>query len=307
MASTHPRLLVFTLFACAAGTGCSIKRMAANTTAEILVDGAAAFNEEEDFELAVEAGGANLKALEGFAYAAPDNEDLARLLAQGFGTYTFGILETRAEEAGLDDPDRAEHLRERARGLYARGQRYAERLLRRDARFGAALDGTADALRAALAHAEADDVPALFWCAYNWGSRINLSLHDPGALADLPKVEVLMSRVLELDPGYFHGGAHLFYGVYWAGRPAMLGGNMEKGKESFERAVAVTGGRLLLAKVLYARFYGVGTQDRELFDTLLRQVLDAPDDVFPQERLATEIAKRRARVLMKQAENGEYF
>ncbi|GAG59489.1 unnamed protein product, partial [marine sediment metagenome] len=52
-----------------------------------------------------------------------------------------------------------------------------------------------------------------------------LNLDNPRAIFDLPKVEALMKRVLELDETYYFAGAHLFFGSLFAARPAMFGGN----------------------------------------------------------------------------------
>ena len=44
-------------------------------------------------------------------------------------------------------------------------------------------------------------------------------------------------------------------------------------------------------------------QDRALFDKTLREVLDAPADIWPDQRLANELAKRRAARYLKQGDD----
>ena len=61
----------------------------------------------------------------------------------------------------------------------------------------------------------------------------------------------------------------------------------------------------MTTQLLYARYYAVQTQNKELFDSLLHQILDAPADALPEQRLANEVAKTKAGDLLKK--EGELF
>lgn len=78
----------------------------------------------------------------------------------------------------------------------------------------------------------------------------------------------------------------------------MLGGNAEKAKEHFEKAIKITGGKFLMAQFMLAKCYAFQTQDKELFEKTLHEIIAAPDDLFADQRLANELAKRRARHLL---------
>ena len=80
-----------------------------------------------------------------------------------------------------------------------------------------------------------------------------------------------------------------------------FGGNPEKGKEYFERALELTDRKFLLIQYNYARSYAVQTNDRALFERLLREVIDA-GDISNDNRLPNKIAARRARRLLAQAD-----
>ena len=56
----------------------------------------------------------------------------------------------------------------------------------------------------------------------------------------------------------------------------------------------MTDNRFLLTHFLYAKTYAVQNQDRELFDRLIDTVFESPSSVFPQQRLANEVAKLKA-------------
>ena len=146
------------------------------------------------------------------------------------------------------------------------------------------------------------DVPALFWTAYAWGSIINLKQDEPRHLVNLPKVDLMMRRVLELDENFFFAGPHFFYGVYYGGRPESLGGDAKKAKLHFNRAIELTDGKYLMTKFLLAKYYAVAVQDRELFEQILKEVAATPRDIFPEQGLANELAKRNANLWLGRAD-----
>jgi hypothetical protein len=56
---------------------------------------------------------------------------------------------------------------------------------------------------------------------------------------------------------------------------------------------------MLLFQVLYAQFYCRQILDEECFDSILSEVLAAPDDALPEYRLWNEVAKDKARYLLE--------
>jgi len=184
-----------------------------------------------------------------------------------------------------------------ARSLYAHALDYGLRAFD-DEDLTEAVRRNADAVRAVLQGYDEDDVPLIFWTGLALGGWINLNKDSVRSVADLPIAVAFMERVLELDEGYFHGGAWLFMGQYHGSRGVELGGDPEAARRALERASELSGGRLLLARVYMARFYAVPTQNRALYEQLLEEVLEAPEDILPGERLATAIAKHQAEELL---------
>jgi len=262
--------------------GC-VQTMAIRTMGGIMDFGLEAFNEEGDLQLAGSALGSNLKLVEALIKGDPDNEKLLLMAAQGFSAYALAFAEDDSVE--------------RARLFYLRGRDYAMRVLTRNQRLKEALEKEPAALQAALKTLSKEDVPAVFWTAFGWGSYINVSRSDIGAMADLPKVIAMMEFVREHDPQFYHGGPYLILGSIEGTVPRVLGGKPEKAKEYFERALAINGGKFLLTYVYYAKTYAVQEQNQELFESLLTKVDEAPLDILPSARLSNAVAKKKAKLL----------
>jgi hypothetical protein len=97
----------------------------------------------------------------------------------------------------------------------------------------------------------------------------------------------------------------MLLGTIYSSQGKAMGGNPEAAKKYFDEAIAATGGKYLLTKVMMARYYAVVTQDRPLFESTLKAVLATSDDVWPDQRLANELAKRRAKRYLEHVE--DYF
>lgn len=278
--------------ACLASTACgSIDRYAVRTTASMLERGRKTALEEPDYQLGRDAVASQLKLIEAMLVSDPGNITMHRLLAEGFGGYAFLFVEDAEPQ--------------RAKGLYLRGRDHALASLGQKAVFKDLKDKSIEDFEKALKWAKKEDVPDLFWAGFGWGGFVNLSKDDSAALADLPKVTLLMKRVYELDPAFHFGGADLFFGVYYASRPAMLGGDPGKAKTHFEWAHKLTRGQYLMTHVLNARWYAVAVQDRELYAQLLTKTLESPAGVLPYARLTDEAAKKKAALLMEKID--DYF
>jgi tetratricopeptide (TPR) repeat protein len=289
---------------CLMTAGCSMTRMSANQTVAIFVKAAVAYDRESDLELAEQAGLSNLKMLEGLLEVTPDSTELLLLTSSSFARYTFGFIEERIEIADERyDLEERRNLVRRAVDFYERARVYGLRAIAQSrSKFPEATERGLEEFSAELKRLKKKHVPALFWTAYAWGSIINLQQDRPERLAELPEVELMMQRVLELDERFFFGGAHMFYGMYYGGRAEMLGGDASKAKKHLERAIEISDSKYLMARFLLAKYYAVPVQDRELFERTLQEILLVPPDKFPEQRLANELAKRRAKRWLKYAD-----
>jgi hypothetical protein len=145
--------------------------------------------------------------------------------------------------------------------------------------------------------------PGIFFVGLALASAINLNRADLARVVELPKAIALIKRAHALDPSFYNGGAAMTLGTLYAAQGRAMGGDPEASKRYFDEAVAVSNGRFLLTRVMMARFYAVITQDRALFDKTLKEVVAAPHDLYPDFRLANELAQRRAARYLSRAED----
>lgn len=149
-----------------------------------------------------------------------------------------------------------------------------------------------------------EDFAALYLLGTSWASMIQENTDDWNAIADLAKVQFIMERIVELDESYDHGQGLLYLGVLNSLIPPSLGGKPEVARGYFERAIAVTQGKNLYVKVMYAQQYARMMFDQELHDDLLKSVIESNAEVEDL-WLQNVYAQKQAAVLL--AESVEYF
>ena len=90
----------------------------------------------------------------------------------------------------------------------------------------------------------------------------------------------------------------MYLGVLASLRPASVGGKPEQGKADFEKALALSGGKNQMVRVLYAQYYARLVFDKELHDKLLNEVV-AADAHAPGLTLINTLAQQRAKKLLE--------
>jgi len=282
LAHRLPILLTLAVLAgCASFATSATSRLANNLSGAIL---------NQDDPETVEAGMPSyLLLVDSLIAGDPQNENLLLAGSKLYGAYASAFVR---------EPERARRLTRKAID-------YSDRALcAHDVRLCNLLERHYDDFATVIGSLKVGDVPVLYASGTARAGWIQANSSDWNAIADLPKVKAMMARVVELDETYDHGEAHLYLGVIATLLPPALGGKPEEGKVHFDRAIELSAGRDLMAKVEYARRYARITYDRPLHDRLLQEVLDA-DATAPGLTLSNVLAKRQARELLASADN--YF
>ncbi len=89
---------------------------------------------------------------------------------------------------------------------------------------------------------------------YSFATLAYLRAHasDWNSLAELPQAEALVRRYFEIGGDSVKSSAHVYMGIILTLRPPSLGGKPEEAREHFEKAIAMTAGKDLSAKVEFA-------------------------------------------------------
>ncbi len=196
----------------------------------------------------------------------------------------------------VEDTDKKE-----ASSLYLKGRDYALTELKRYRIFFTAMtyESTILEFKASLpASFDKKHIQGLYWAAMNWAGWVNLNLATPEALADIPKVEAMLEFVILLDGSYNSGSAYAALGALHASRTKEQGGNPERAKDEFDAAFTYSGNSILLFHVMYAQYYAIQIQDKELFRKTLTTVLETPANTYPDKTFMNEVARKKAKVLL---------
>jgi hypothetical protein len=275
------------LFAFLPQIGCQI--LASRATTGLAENISAAVLDQEDVQIVADGGPAYLIAIDGLIAGDPNNATLLLAGARLYSAYASGFVTDAA----------------RAKRLTLRAKTYGERMLCIQVqRLCDSATMPFDEYESRLTATTTDDVEALYGMGSAWASWIQVNSGDWNAIADIPKVQALMERVVELRPEHESGGAHLYLGVLYTLRPASMGGQPEIGRQHFESAIELSHGRNLTAKLLFARQYARLVFDRDLHDRLLTEVVNT-DPKATGFTLSNVLAQEEARKLLADAD--DYF
>ena len=278
-----PAVLFLLLFVSACG------QLVSNAKKEFAEDLSATMLEQNDPETVRQAVPAYLILISSMIKGDPDNVELLVSASKLYGAYASVFVEDRARQKRLSaiSFDYAHHAfcvyKPAACNFRELSYYEFEESLRQ---FGK------------------EDVTVLFALGTAWAGWLQANSADWNAVAELPRIQATIQRVLEIEPEFNNGDAYLYMAVMQSFLPPAMGGKPELAKTNFEKAIEISNGSNLMAKLLYAEKYARLVFDRELHDRLLNEVINAKveDD---ESTLINSIAQHRAGLLLAQSD--DYF
>jgi hypothetical protein len=265
--------------------GCSPSKLAVGAMIPILENSQTTALASNDIRTFYAATPSSLFLMEGLVATDPGNRLLRESTAMLYFSYGFTF----------DDPQDESY----ASLLYAKGLEHATASVFRNKDVAKHWDSSFDEFTASLDNLKSRDLPALVWTVANWSQFISLHLDSTEVLVDIPRVEALLHRAIEIDGTYFEGLPYMILGSLLAFRPPLMGGDPEGSKDNFDRAIAVSDGKFLLAHYFYAKFYCYRIQDVDMFEEALTKVIGQPD-TLPEYRLLNAIAKQKSANLLEE-------
>jgi hypothetical protein len=287
----YPKWVLGVFLIIALPTACTTtKPVTVSAAASLLEDVAKASYKQSDLRLIREGMPSYLMLIDGMVEALPENARLLITAAQSYASYASAFVQDNDKEYAIT--------------LFARARDYALRALEQIG-FENPRSRPFEDFEVALNKVGKDDVQYLFWSASCWGSWIGMNLGSMEAMAELPRVELMMAKVLELNEAYYYGGAHIFMGMLKASRPKMAGGDLQSARDHFLKAIALGDGKFLMAEVYYANYYAKKAFDRNLYISILEEVLKKPADETPELTLLNTVAHTKAEKMLEEVD--EYF
>lgn len=290
------RLLLFAIPLILASSGCSIKKIAIKKLGDALADSGTTFASDSDPQLVKDALPFSLKLIESLLAESPQHRGLLFAASSGFTQYAYAFIKEESDEMEPENFALATEMRARARGLFLRARDYGVRGLEtRHPDFAAQLNKDPQLAVKAL---KTQDVALLYWTAASWGMAITLSKNEPALLVDLPVMEALIDRALELNEAFDDGAIHSFLITYEPVRQGAAGDPLERARKHFDRAMTLSNGTQAGPLVSLAESVSIANQDRKEFQSLLDRALAVDVNAKPEYRLANLVMQRRARWLL---------
>lgn len=274
-------IILFNASGCASLLNSATQRMADNLTIAML--------NQNDLETVKAGSPAYLIMIDSLIQGDPDNSSLLMTGSKLYASYTFAFVE---------NGDRSRRLADKSLS-YARKALCLELISVCDS-----LNAKLDIFQSALAKIKLNEQALLYTYGAALAGWIQVNADDWNAIAQIPRLNAIFQRSVELDEAYDQGGAHLYLAVLSSRIPPSLGGKPERGRAHFEQARRLSEGKNLMVNVLFAEHYSRLIFDQQLHDQLLKEVLSANVDE-PGLTLINTLAKKRASLLLE--ESSEFF
>lgn len=265
-------------------TACSHNRLSVGISSVFIESRVEALNREDDLAKVRRQLLENISQLESMLAVDRSNKKLHIYAAQAYYSYAFAFAE--------------DNNRQRASQLYYRAYQHARAVLELYGISADDLQGRTPQLKKKLNQLNGHSVSALYWTALSWAKVIEIKQPDILLSTQLHKTAILMQQVQKFDESYHLGGTYLFFAVYYGSRPFYLGGNDYLANKYFEQARRFNQNRLLMVDYLQARYLNGRLNGATKFNHRLMSILDAPDDLYPEQALMNAVAKQKAEWLL---------
>ena len=282
---------------------CSVNTLAANALTG--AGSSTVFTGDSDPELVGDALPFAIKIYEALLDSNPKHQGLMLVTGSLFIMYANAYVQGPAEMLPQTEWQAREEGQKRAKQLYLRGDAILYRALNEKYPGFTKAAAQENTLQTFLKKCKKEDAGLLYWAVAGGMAALSLDIFDFDLATRMPEWKLMIERAYELDPNY--GGATLdeFLIIFYGSLPELLGGDKERAKLHFRRALEKTGGNSAGAYVSYVQSICVPAQDYETYKSYLEKALAIDPDANVSTRLVTIISQRKARWLQDNAWN--YF
>lgn len=139
-----------------------------------------------------------------------------------------------------------------------------------------------------------EQIEAIYWTAVNLGKWAKLA-GIGSSLKYKGRIVKMIEQVEKLDPKFFYGAVHRYWGTYFAALPGFAGGDMDKSLKQYTTGME-SYPQYLGTGVLLAENYAVKKNERQLFVKTLNDVIAADPakvaEITPENRIEQAKAKK---------------
>ena len=149
-------------------------------------------------------------------------------------------------------------------------------------------------LLSAIAEAPQSVLPGLYW----WGINHAMYLQNKPVLERIKQrelLEIIMHRVLSLDPSFYFSGPYRFFGLFYTRIPGV---ELSRSKNYFDQAIEANP-EYLGNKVQLAQFYYQKSGNREKFNETLEMVISTDLTKYPEIMADNFYYQKKAKTLLK--------
>ena len=146
-----------------------------------------------------------------------------------------------------------------------------------------------------LSEAPKELIPSMYW----WATNKLWYLNNKAAIERIHHrelLEVIMHRIISLEPEYEQGGAYRFFGVFYSRIPGV---ELNQSKIYFEKAIT-SSENYFGNKVQKSEFYYQKAEDKSSFLTLLKSVIKLDASIYPEIMAENMFYQQRAKLLLRQ-------
>ncbi|MCP4602674.1 MAG: hypothetical protein GY847_19525 [Proteobacteria bacterium] len=216
--------------------------------------------------------------------ADPSNRQVLERLSRGYYIMAYGYL-----------TDNEEIL-----AAYDKGASFGERILGLNSEFRDRVANGEDDYKI-LGITTKEDVPGIYWAYVNLGKWSVLKGFTT-VLKNKSKLKAFIDRVAQLDPDYYYSAADRGLGAFYAKAPSFAGGDLDKSKTHFDSSLNAAPD-YFSTKIAMAEYYAVKSQDRELFEKLLDEVINGDPNAVPDAIPIQKIEQQKAKALLARTED----
>ncbi|MDR2313967.1 MAG: TRAP transporter TatT component family protein [Spirochaetaceae bacterium] len=288
---------------------CSLNKLVINKISDTLTGGGSnnAFLGDTDPRLVGDALPFAVKMYETLLEKNPDHPGLILTTGSLFVMYANAFVQGPAEMLPVGEYVKKLQELDRARKLYLRGAAILERGINN--KYPGLIRGAAELrdadpaqIQEQLGRVKKEDVALLYWYAAGNLSAYALSPFDLDLGTRVPLITLLVDRAYDLDPDFNQGALDDFYILFYGSLPEGMGGDPEKAKIHYGRALEKSKGLSAGPYVSYARAVAIPAQDYPAFRSNLEAALAIDIEAGAPTTLVNIINQEKARYLLGRAQ-----